>query len=161
MKSFNLLKDNFHQFSIMEKYAKLSLITKYPPYLFTAQRIFTSLLLKIHFLASHPGKWCSHRVRARIFSSPEPKAHWWAYMKGRLPSSVCCPHSLNVFSGWPLSQRQNSLTSHWLFPDKILFFPDQNTEFLRHFSLLAADKWKILFSSSLKCTSRILQFKRK
>ena len=26
------------------------------------------------------------------------------------------------------------------FPDQILFFPDQNNEFLRHFSLFAADK---------------------
>ena len=36
------------------------------------------------------------------FSSPEPKAHWWAYRIGRVglcrPSVVCCPHSLNIFS---------------------------------------------------------------
>ena len=37
-----------------------------------------------------------------MFSSPEPKAHWWAYRIGRPPSSVCLsisrPHSLNIFS---------------------------------------------------------------
>ena len=38
-----------------------------------------------------------------IFSSTEPKAHWWAYGIGRPPSSihpsvVCRPHSLNTFS---------------------------------------------------------------
>ena len=33
-----------------------------------------------------------------IFSSPEPKAHWCAYRIGRPPSSVRCPHSLNIFS---------------------------------------------------------------
>ena len=38
-----------------------------------------------------------------IFSSPEPKAHWWAKRIGRPPSSVCLssvrrPHSLNIFS---------------------------------------------------------------
>ena len=38
-----------------------------------------------------------------IISSPEPKAHWWAYRIGRPPSSsgyptVCRPHSLNIFS---------------------------------------------------------------
>ena len=38
-----------------------------------------------------------------IFSSPEPKALWWAYRIGRPPSSVVCPsvrrpHSLNSFS---------------------------------------------------------------
>ena len=33
------------------------------------------------------------------FSSPEPKAHWWAYRISRPPSSVVCrPHSLNIFS---------------------------------------------------------------
>ena len=33
-----------------------------------------------------------------IISSPEPKAHWWAYRIGRTPSSaVCHPHSLNIF----------------------------------------------------------------
>ena len=26
-----------------------------------------------------------------LFSSPEPKAHWWAYRIGRPPSSVNCP----------------------------------------------------------------------
>ena len=38
-----------------------------------------------------------------IFSSSEPKADWWAYRIGRPPSSVCLssvcrPHSLNIFS---------------------------------------------------------------
>ena len=33
-----------------------------------------------------------------IFSSPEPKAHWWAYRIGRPPLSVCRPHSLNISS---------------------------------------------------------------
>ena len=39
-----------------------------------------------------------------IFSSSEPKAHWWAYRIGRPPSSVVClsivcrPHCLNIFS---------------------------------------------------------------
>ena len=33
-----------------------------------------------------------------IFSSPEPKAHWWAYRIGRPLSSVRLPHSLNIFS---------------------------------------------------------------
>ena len=37
-----------------------------------------------------------------IFSSPESKAHWWAYRICRRPSSVVvvrrCPHSLNIFS---------------------------------------------------------------
>ena len=34
-----------------------------------------------------------------LFSSPEPKAQWWAYRIGRPPSSVVCrPHSLNIFS---------------------------------------------------------------
>ena len=37
-----------------------------------------------------------------MFSSPEQKAHWWAYRIGRPPSSVCLsirrPHSLNIFS---------------------------------------------------------------
>ena len=39
-----------------------------------------------------------------LFSSPEPKAHWWAYRVGRPPSSVCRPHSLNISSetAWPI-----------------------------------------------------------
>ena len=41
-----------------------------------------------------------------FFSSPEPKAHWWAYKFGRPPSSVIRrrPHSLNIFSetAWPI-----------------------------------------------------------
>ena len=44
-----------------------------------------------------------------LFSSPEPKAHWWAYRIGRppssrRPSSVRRPRSLNIFSetAWPV-----------------------------------------------------------
>ena len=48
----------------------------------------------------------------------------------------------------------------WLFPDQIQFFTDQNTALLPPICLLAADKWQILFTSSLKCTSRILQMKQ-
>ena len=36
-----------------------------------------------------------------VISSPEPKAHWWAYSIGRCPSSsvvVSRPHPLNIFS---------------------------------------------------------------
>ena len=57
-------------------------------------------------------------------------------------------------------QKQNSLTFHWLFPDQIQFFTDQNTAVLRPICLLAADKWQIPFTSSLKCTSLILQMKQ-
>ena len=54
-------------------------------------------------------------------------------------------------------QKQNSLTFLWLFPDQIQFFIDQNTAVLRPICLLAANKWQSLFTSSLKCTSLILQ----
>ena len=37
-------------------------------------------------------------LRFNIFSSPEPKAHWWAYRIGRPLSSVYRPHSLNISS---------------------------------------------------------------
>ena len=57
-------------------------------------------------------------------------------------------------------QKQNSLTFHWLFPDQIQFFTDQNTAVLRAICLLAADKWQIPFTSSLNCTSVILQMKQ-
>ena len=45
---------------------------------------------------------------APVFSSPEPKAQWWAYRIGRPPSSVVRrrPHSLNIFSSettWPIN----------------------------------------------------------
>ena len=56
-------------------------------------------------------------------------------------------------------QKQNSLTFHWLFPDQIQFFTDQNTAVLQPICLLAADKWQIPFTSSLNCTSLILQMK--
>ena len=51
-------------------------------------------------------------------------------------------------------QKQNSLTFHWLFPDQIQFFRDKNTAVLQPICLLAA------FTSSLKCTSLILQMKQ-
>ena len=40
-----------------------------------------------------------------------------------------------------LMQKQNSLTFHWLFPNQIQFFTDQNTAVLWPICLLAADKW--------------------
>ena len=58
-----------------------------------------------------------------------------------------------------LMQKQNSLTFHWLFPDQIQFFTDQNTVVLRPICLLAADKWQIPFTGSLNCNSLILQMK--
>ena len=45
-----------------------------------------------------------NKVRMSIFSSPDPKTHWWAYRIGRPPSSLIChlsirnPHSSNIFS---------------------------------------------------------------
>ena len=57
-------------------------------------------------------------------------------------------------------QKQNSLTFHWLFPYQIQFFTDQNTALLQPICLLAANKWQIPFTSSLKCTSLILQMKQ-
>ena len=57
-------------------------------------------------------------------------------------------------------QKQNSPTFHWLFPDQIQFFTDQNTAVLQPICLLAANKWQIPFTSSLKCTSLILQMKQ-
>ena len=59
-----------------------------------------------------------------------------------------------------LMQKQNSLTFHWFSPDQIQFFTAQNTVVLRPICLLAADKWQIPFTSSLKCTSLILQMKQ-
>ena len=58
-----------------------------------------------------------------------------------------------------LMQGQNSLTFHWLGPDQIQFFTDQNIAVLRPICLRAADKWIILVTSSLNCTSLILQMK--
>ena len=57
-------------------------------------------------------------------------------------------------AGWPPSCR-NKIP--WLFHDQIQFFIDQNTAVLRPICLLAANKWQSLFTSSLKCTSLILQ----
>ena len=65
-----------------------------------------------------------------------------------------------VTSGWPPSDR-NKIS--WLFTDFSLTkfrFTDQNTAVLRPICLLAADKWQIPFTSSLKCTSLILQMKQ-
>ena len=59
-----------------------------------------------------------------------------------------------------LRQKQNSLTFHWLFSDQIQFFTDQNIAVLQPICLVAADKWQIPFTSSLKCTSLILQMKQ-
>ena len=39
-----IIEGHFCQFSIMEKYAKLPLITKYPPYLFFFSQGFTILM---------------------------------------------------------------------------------------------------------------------
>ena len=66
-----------------------------------------------------------------------------------------------------LMQKQNSLTFHWPFPDQIQFFTDQIqfftdqiTVLLPPICFLAADKWLSPFTSSLKCTSLILQMKQ-
>ena len=71
---------------------------------------------------------------------------------------------LKYFDQWTrvatLMQKQNSLTFHWIFPDQIQFFTDQNTAVLQPICLLAADKWQIPFTSSIKCTSLILQMKQ-
>ena len=81
-------------------------------------------------------------------------------------------HTCNPNNNWHVSdtfhypgllsscRKQNSLTFHWLFPDQIPFFTDQNIAVLRPVCLLAADKWQIPFTSSLKCTSHILQMKQ-
>ena len=37
---------------------------------------------------------CDTTSTLHIFSSPEPKAHWWAYRIGRPPSSVCLSSTL-------------------------------------------------------------------
>ena len=78
-------------------------------------------------------------------------------------SSINCLHKKKAenhfFRVATLMQKQNSLTFHWLFPDQIQFFTDQNTAVLRPICLLAADKWQIPFTSSLNCTSLILQIK--
>ena len=62
-----------------------------------------------------------------------------------------------IYSGW-LPSGRNKIP--WLFPDQIQFFTDQNTVVLRPICLLAADKWQIPFTSSLKCTSLILEMKQ-
>ena len=78
-------------------------------------------------------------------------------------SSINCLHKKKAenhfFRVATLMQKQNSLTFHWLFPDQIQFFTDQNTAVLQPICLLAADKWQIPFTSSLNCTSLILQIK--
>ena len=39
--------------------------------------------------------WCGACYKKKLlFSSPEPKAHWWAYRIGRPPSSVCLSSTL-------------------------------------------------------------------
>ena len=76
-------------------------------------------------------------------------------------SSSAAKHSFMEIGHEIISTRvkQNSLTFHWLFPDQIQFFTDQNTAVLRPIFLFAADKWQSPFTSSLKCTSLILQMK--
>ena len=44
-------------------------------------------------------------------------------------------------------------------PNQFLFFPDGITDILGPFSFLAADKWQILFSRTLKCTSQLCKSK--
>ena len=58
-----------------------------------------------------------------------------------------------------MHKKKNSPSFHWLFPDQIQFFTDQNTAVLRPICLLAANKRQSPFTSSLKCTSLILQMK--
>ena len=54
-------------------------------------RVFMLLLINLLFGIAD--------LLVRLFSSPEPKACWWAYRIGRPPLSVIClPHSLNIFS---------------------------------------------------------------
>ena len=53
---------------------------------------FCGLCTKLSCLAFWMFLWAVLNVLHRgylIFSSPEPKAHWWAYRTGRPPSSVC------------------------------------------------------------------------
>ena len=49
-----------------------------------------------------------------------------------------------------LMQKQNPPTFHWLFPEQIQFFTDPYTVVLKPICLLAAIKWQIPFTSSLK-----------
>ena len=68
-----------------------------------------------------------------------------------------CIIPLDAISGW-LPSCRNKIP--WLFTDQIQFFTDQNTAVLQPICLLAADKWQISFTSSLKCISLILQMKQ-
>ena len=56
--------------------------------------------------------------------------------------------------------KQNKPVFHRLFPDQIQFFNDQNTAVLQPICLLAADKQQSPLTTSLKCTSLILQKKQ-
>ena len=49
----------------------------------------------------------------RLFSSPKPNAHWWAYSIGRHPSSVVRRPSVNIF-------KYILLRSHWSSWSQIL-----------------------------------------
>ena len=102
-------------------------------------------------------------------------AHWWYFSIVKINKTLkllfnllfhivstvriiltILPMQLPWLPGWPPSCR-NKIP--WLFPDQIQFFTDQNTAVLRPVCLLAADKWQIPFTSSLNCTSLILQMK--
>ena len=50
-----------------------------------------------------------------IFSSPEPKAHRWAYSIGRHPSSVRRPSSVNIFKRHLLWNLQGSLLPNFIY----------------------------------------------
>ena len=74
-----------------------------------------------------------------------------------LPGQMVIPFDVTklrlLLSGWPPSCR-NKIPR--LFTDQFQFF----TPVLRPVCLLAADKWQIPLTSSLKCTSLILQMKQ-
>ena len=80
----------------------------------------------------------------------------------KISGSILAMTSRSFFSAILHSGRPPSCRNKipWLFPDQIQFFTAQNTEVLRPICLLAADKWQIPFTSSLKCTSLILYMKQ-
>ena len=82
-----------------------------------------------------------HCMHSAHMSQSMTKPTKWPMYPVQIQNSLDI-HPLWSALGWPLSV-SNKIP--WLFPDRILFFPDQNTVFLRPFSLLAADKWQIVF----------------
>ena len=78
-----------------------------------------------HFSPNLSGtRFCDLFIYAKafcVFSSPAPKALWWAYRIGRPPSSVVPlsvrrPHSLNIFSSetaWQISQISYGASMGW------------------------------------------------